>query len=72
MATFHVSTKRRAAGRQALARFRERELASGVVPVAIERPFRFRLGQDQIVGRVDRLDGGPNGVEPSRTTSPRT
>ncbi len=53
---------RYAAARQALARFRERELASGVVPVAIERPFRFRLGQDQIVGRVDRLDGGPNGV----------
>ena len=51
---------RRAA--RALARFRQRELASGVVPVAIERPFRFRLGQDQIVGRVDRLDGGPDGV----------
>jgi DNA helicase-2/ATP-dependent DNA helicase PcrA len=53
---------RYAAGREALLRFRTRELASGVVPVAIERPFRFRLGQDQIVGRVDRLDSGPDGV----------
>jgi DNA helicase-2/ATP-dependent DNA helicase PcrA len=53
---------RYAAARGALARFRERELVSGVVPVAIERPFRFRLGQDQIVGRVDRLDAGSNGV----------
>jgi DNA helicase-2/ATP-dependent DNA helicase PcrA len=53
---------RYAAGRDALVRFRERELASGIVPVAIERPFRFRLGQDQIVGRVDRLDREPAGV----------
>ena len=53
---------RYSAARAALARFRSRELASGGVPVAIERPFRFRLGQDQIVGRVDRLDGGPDGV----------
>jgi DNA helicase-2/ATP-dependent DNA helicase PcrA len=53
---------RYAAARQALAGFRDRELASGVVPVAIERPFRFRLGQDQIVGRIDRMDSGPAGV----------
>jgi DNA helicase-2/ATP-dependent DNA helicase PcrA len=53
---------RYAAGRQALLRFRTRELASGRVPVAIERPFRFRLGQDQIVGRVDRLDSAPEGM----------
>ena len=53
---------RYAAGREALLRFRARELASGAVPAAIERPFRFRLGQDQIVGRVDRLDSGPEGV----------
>jgi DNA helicase-2/ATP-dependent DNA helicase PcrA len=53
---------RYSAGRQALLRFRETQLASGVVPAAIERPFRFRLGQDQIVGRIDRIDSGPSGV----------
>jgi ATP-dependent DNA helicase UvrD/PcrA len=53
---------RYAAGRQALLRFREAQLASGVVPAAIERPFRFKLGQDQIVGRIDRIDSGPAGV----------
>lgn len=53
---------RYAAARQALTRFRGRELSSGVVPVAIERPFRFRLGRDQIVGRIDRMDSGPAGV----------
>ena len=53
---------RYAAGRDALRRFRSRELAGTSIPIAIERPFRFRLGPDQIVGRVDRLDRGPAGA----------
>ena len=53
---------RYAAGRETLRRFRTQQLASGQLPIAIERPFRFRLGQDQIVGRVDRLDRSPDGV----------
>ncbi|MDP8905015.1 MAG: ATP-dependent helicase [Chloroflexota bacterium] len=50
------------AGQETLRRFRQQQLASGSVPIAIERPFRFRLGRDQIVGRVDRLDGTAQGV----------
>jgi DNA helicase-2/ATP-dependent DNA helicase PcrA len=50
------------AGQDALRRFRIEQLASGRTPIAIERPFRFRLGQDQIVGRVDRLDRTPEGT----------
>jgi DNA helicase-2/ATP-dependent DNA helicase PcrA len=53
---------RYAAGQQALRSFRQRELASGTQPIAVERPFRFRLGPDQIVGRVDRLDRTNGGV----------
>lgn len=44
------------AGQATLRQFRQRELESGTTPVAIERPFRFRLGHDQVVGRIDRLD----------------
>jgi DNA helicase-2/ATP-dependent DNA helicase PcrA len=53
---------RYAAGRETLRRFRQRELEHGVTPVAIERPFRFQLGRDQIVGRIDRLDMSAAGV----------
>ena len=54
---------RYAAGRRGPPYGSERaELASGAVPAAIERPFRFRLGPGPIVGRVDRLDSGPEGV----------
>jgi DNA helicase-2/ATP-dependent DNA helicase PcrA len=43
-------------GRAALRRFVGREVASGRVPLAIEMEFRFRLGQDVVVGRWDRID----------------
>ena len=52
-----------AAGRDALLRFRAREIAAGTgAPWAVERPFSFRLGVDQIRGRVDRIDVGDGGV----------
>ena len=31
-------------------------------PAAVERPFAFRLGRDQIRGRIDRIDAGPDGA----------
>ena len=49
---------RYAAGREALRRFRADRIAEGAPPpTAIERPFSFSIGQDQVRGRVDRLDG---------------
>jgi DNA helicase-2/ATP-dependent DNA helicase PcrA len=50
------------AGRDALRRFVERELASGVVPLATEADFRFRLGPDLVVGRWDRIDEVGGGI----------
>lgn len=51
-----------AAGREALMRFHAHELASGVVPAQVERPFSFRLGPDEIRGRIDRVDETPSGT----------
>jgi DNA helicase-2/ATP-dependent DNA helicase PcrA len=51
-----------AAGQAALERFRTQQLASGVRPVAIEKPFVFRFGSDEIRGRIDRLDETPAGA----------
>ena len=42
---------------------RAQQLAGGASPpTAIERPFTFRLGQDQIRGRIDRLDETASGA----------
>jgi DNA helicase-2/ATP-dependent DNA helicase PcrA len=51
-----------AAGQAALRSFREQQLVAPANVIAVERPFRFRLGGDEIVGRMDRLDGAPEGV----------
>jgi DNA helicase-2/ATP-dependent DNA helicase PcrA len=46
-----------AAGCEALRVFRAHEIATGsVAPAAVERPFSFRLGRDEIRGRIDRID----------------
>jgi DNA helicase II / ATP-dependent DNA helicase PcrA len=50
------------AGQAALRRFRQRQLAPDAsVPVAVERPFAFRLGDNELRGRIDRLDHTPDG-----------
>jgi DNA helicase-2/ATP-dependent DNA helicase PcrA len=49
-------------GRETLRRFVAREEARREVPLAIERDFRFRLGEDLLVGRWDRIDEGPRGI----------
>lgn len=51
-----------AAGREALLGFHAHELASGVVPAQVERPFSFRLDPDEIRGRIDRVDETPSGT----------
>lgn len=54
---------RYAAGQAALRRFRAAHLAQAdEPPAAVERPFVFTIGRDQIRGRMDRLDAGPDGA----------
>jgi DNA helicase-2/ATP-dependent DNA helicase PcrA len=48
---------RLAAGREALRRFRDEQLAPGaVVPTYVERDFAFMLDGDRVRGRYDRVD----------------
>ena len=49
-------------GRQVLRRFYASEEASPLKPSAVEREFRFRLDQDEVRGRWDRIDDRPAGV----------
>jgi len=49
-------------GRGTLRRFVQREEARRQVPLAIERDFRFKLGQDLVAGRWDRIDDRPEGI----------
>jgi DNA helicase-2/ATP-dependent DNA helicase PcrA len=52
-----------AAGADALRRFRTQQIASGgKAPTAIERPFTFRLGRDELRGRIDRVDESESGA----------
>ena len=48
--------RRLAEGKEVLRRFIQRELASGRVPLASEMEFKFRIGNDVVVGRWDRID----------------
>jgi len=51
---------RLAAGRAALRRFREEQLAPGaVIPAYVERDFSFMLDGDRVRGRYDRVDITP-------------
>jgi DNA helicase-2/ATP-dependent DNA helicase PcrA len=53
------------AGRAALLRFREAQLApNAVIPTYVEREFSFSLGGDRVRGRWDRVD-----IEPGREGS---
>ena len=48
--------RRLAEGKEALRRFVQRETASARTPLASEMEFKFRLGNDVVVGRWDRID----------------
>ena len=53
----------------------ERTRRSGVVPVAVERPFTLQLGPHRVHGRIDRVDrlpGGGFGLVDYKTGSPPT
>ena len=61
---------RLAAGRAALRRFREAQLApDAVIPTYVEREFSFTLDGDRVRGRWDRVDVEPAG-EDSTTVEP--
>jgi DNA helicase-2/ATP-dependent DNA helicase PcrA len=69
---------RLAAGRAALRRFREAQLAPGaVIPAYVEREFTFTLDGDRIRGRMDRVDVIPvtaaagQGAGPGEATAGR-
>jgi DNA helicase-2/ATP-dependent DNA helicase PcrA len=49
-------------GRETLRRFVAREATHRQTPLAIERDFRFKLGNDIVVGRWDRIDERPEGI----------
>jgi DNA helicase-2/ATP-dependent DNA helicase PcrA len=54
---------RYAAARNAVIRFRERELASGIgPPSAVEARFSFQLEGERVVGRFDRVDEEAEGT----------
>ncbi len=49
-------------GRETLRRFIARDIAARTTPAAIEQEFRFRVGNDLVEGRWDRIDERPGGV----------
>ena len=49
-------------GREALRRFVAAEEAGRRLPVAVEREFKFRVGNDLVVGRWDRIDQRREGI----------
>jgi DNA helicase II / ATP-dependent DNA helicase PcrA len=49
-------------GRQTLRRFVASEESGGRLPLAIEMEFKFRVGQDVVRGRWDRIDERPEGI----------
>jgi DNA helicase-2/ATP-dependent DNA helicase PcrA len=67
---------RLAAGRAALRRFREEQLAPGaVIPAYVEREFSFMLDGDRVRGRWDRVDiepiaDGPDGASAAAVGAP--
>jgi DNA helicase-2/ATP-dependent DNA helicase PcrA len=51
-----------AQGREALERFVRRDLATGIVPLAFESEFEFRVGLTRVSGRFDRIDERAEGI----------
>ena len=62
---------RLSAGREALHRFREEQLAPGaVVPAYVEREFSFLLDGDRVRGRYDRVDIVPRAEGDAGSATP--
>src|SRR5262249_53032432 len=49
-------------GRAALRRFVARDAAASTRPLAVETDFKFKVGNDVVVGRWDRIDERPEGI----------
>jgi DNA helicase-2/ATP-dependent DNA helicase PcrA len=51
-----------AQGRDALRRFIARDAAAEITPLAVETEFRFKVGDDVVIGRWDRIDERAEGI----------
>src|ERR1043166_4114123 len=49
-------------GREALRRFLARDAASRATPLAVETDFKFKVGDDVVIGRWDRIDERAEGI----------
>ena len=49
-------------GRTALRQFVARDAASSVTPLAVETEFKFKVGDDVVIGRWDRIDERADGI----------
>ena len=49
-------------GHEALRRFVARDVANGGTPLAVETDFKFKVGDDVVIGRWDRIDERPEGI----------
>jgi DNA helicase-2/ATP-dependent DNA helicase PcrA len=54
--------RQQAEGRAALRRFVARDAAAERTPLAVETEFKFKVGDDVVVGRWDRIDERPQGI----------
>ncbi len=54
--------QRLAYGQEVLRKFFEQQENSGILPALVEEPFKFRLENNQITGRWDRVDESGGGV----------
>jgi DNA helicase-2/ATP-dependent DNA helicase PcrA len=51
-----------AQGHDALRAFVQRDVASGNTPLAVETEFKFKVGDDVVIGRWDRIDERSDGI----------
>jgi DNA helicase-2/ATP-dependent DNA helicase PcrA len=49
-------------GREALRKFIARDAAASVTPLAVETEFKFKVGDDVVIGRWDRIDERDGGI----------
>ena len=51
-----------AQGHEAVRRFVSRDVALGGTPLAVETDFRFKVDEDVVIGRFDRIDERREGI----------
>ena len=60
--TVEHEERMQAQGRAALRAFIARDAAANITPLAVETEFRFKVGEDVVIGRWDRIDERPEGI----------